>query len=273
MPIFISYAGNSMALPEGESFLGRGLSCRMRFNDPAMSRKHVSLLVRDGAVIVSDLGSKNGTELNGELLKGPKQAKHGDVISIGTRKLQILEGTDDDEESVTLTPDRVEHKQDARHTTREFLVQRCPECTAELLDAYADDCPECGYSWGGFRPQARTKAAPVEGLERRRDTRHKVRVPVVYTSESLSIESHALDLSRSGVFIKSQLLEPVGTHCSITMLVDGAPALTFDGAVTRVVDSEPSEERPLGLGVQFLEMSEDARAWLTRTLAQAEATA
>jgi hypothetical protein len=274
MSIFLSYAGNSMALPEGESFVGRGLACRMRFNDAAMSRKHVSLMVKEGVVVVTDLGSKNGTELNGLPLTGPRQARHGDVLQIGTRQLKILVGVDDDEESITLTPERAVQKQDTRHETQEIRIQCCPEC-AEEVSAYDDECRACGYTWGDFRPQARTKAAPVEGLqglqtrrtqERRGDPRHKVHLPVVYTSESLSFESHALDLSRSGVFLRSQLLEPVETQCSITMLVDGAPALTLAGKVCRVVDANPSEEQPLGLGIHFLAMSAAEQEWLEQVL-------
>lgn len=272
---FISYGGNSMALPEGESFVGRGLSCRMRFNDPAMSRKHLSLTVRDGVVVVKDLGSRNGSELNGEVLSGSVRVLHGDLIQIGTRTLKILED-EDDEESITLVPlvpPRVQ-KQHPRQTTTEIRTQRCPECATEV-NTYDDSCKTCGYTWGDFRPQAATKAAHVDLKtlatgERRQAPRHKVQVPVVYTSESLSIESHALDLSRSGIFIRTQLLEPVGTTCSITMLVDGTPALTIDGKVCRVVD-EKTAEQGLGLGIQFLSMGDTERSWLETALARAKA--
>ena len=63
----------------------------MRFNDASVSRKHVRISVNEsGETLIEDLGSSNGTKLNGQILRGSRQAEHGDLIVIGSRELQIL---------------------------------------------------------------------------------------------------------------------------------------------------------------------------------------
>lgn len=49
-----------------------------------ISREHFKILTRDGKFFVEDLGSMNGTKLNGNQIKGKGQVeiKFGDVISI-----------------------------------------------------------------------------------------------------------------------------------------------------------------------------------------------
>lgn len=245
----------------------------MRFNDASVSRKHLRIcLSENGDILVEDLASSNGTLLNGEELRGAKPAKHGDIIKIGSRELQVLKVESEEgfeEEDITLTGDDSAVEAVIAESTTNKRRQRCPECSGEV-SVYDDMCASCGYSWGDFRPQSKTVQAraitPTTGRDRRRDPRHKVQVPLIYSSETLAIESHAIDLSRSGVFVRTNLLDPVGTACSITILVDGAAAINLDGSVCRVVEVEESEAQPLGLGIQFHEMSEGAQAWLSSAL-------
>ncbi len=206
------------------------------------------------------------------------KAVHGDIIRIGTREFKILENDSDDDLLAGITLKALSMTaHEARSSTLEIRRQRCPECSAEV-SVYDDACNGCGYTWADLRPQSSTKVVDLEvypelkiDKERRQDPRHKILVPAIYTSESLAIESHALDLSRSGVFIRSQLLEPVGTLCSITMLVDGSPALTFDAQVSRVAEVDGGEDDPLGLDIKFLNVDKDAQAWLDTLLASAAA--
>ena len=67
----------------GALVLGRGPEADLRLDDPRASRRHARVIVCDGAVRVSDLGSRNGTRLNGEPLAGGRALEAGDVISIG----------------------------------------------------------------------------------------------------------------------------------------------------------------------------------------------
>lgn len=69
--------------------LGRGTEATVRLADDGMSRRHSRLEVApDGSCKITDLGSRNGTRVNGELVReGPIKA--GDVILIGTTRITV----------------------------------------------------------------------------------------------------------------------------------------------------------------------------------------
>ncbi|HPH29317.1 MAG TPA: sigma 54-interacting transcriptional regulator [Pseudomonadota bacterium] len=87
--LLIVEAGSSSLcqLPEqGEVIIGRSPEVMVRLHDPAASRHHARLqlgeLTDGGAVVLSDLGSHNGTRLNGERLTAPRRLSSGDVIAV-----------------------------------------------------------------------------------------------------------------------------------------------------------------------------------------------
>ena len=60
--------------------------------EAGVSRLHASLKTRKSKVIVSDLGSANGTRVNGQKIPPQSQVElqHGDILTLGTMKIQIL---------------------------------------------------------------------------------------------------------------------------------------------------------------------------------------
>ncbi len=105
-------------------------------------------------------------------------------------------------------------------------------------------------------------------VHHRRHDRHPVELSLVYVSSELEIEATTRDLSQSGVFVCSQLLDPVGTRCQLTLLVDGGPPLQIRGIVRRVVERDDEGDEPVGLGVEFVGIGESERAWLARIVAR-----
>ncbi len=59
--------------------------------EAGVSRHHVSIFVGENLVTATDLGSTNGTRLNGELLPRfvPEGLKDGDILTLGNLKLQV----------------------------------------------------------------------------------------------------------------------------------------------------------------------------------------
>lgn len=59
--------------------------------EAGVSRHHVSIFVGENLVTATDLGSTNGTRLNGELLPRfvPEGLKDGDVLTLGKLKLEV----------------------------------------------------------------------------------------------------------------------------------------------------------------------------------------
>jgi pSer/pThr/pTyr-binding forkhead associated (FHA) protein len=58
-------------------------------DDPNVSRTHAEIRPRGGSWVLSDLGSTNGSRLNGRRLDGPEVLKPGDEIELGTSQIRF----------------------------------------------------------------------------------------------------------------------------------------------------------------------------------------
>ncbi|WP_279252092.1 FHA domain-containing protein [Candidatus Seongchinamella marina] len=63
--------------------LGRGPECEIVVDCSEASRQHAKITRRDGRLTIEDLGSTNGTTLNGQQLRKPEIIGGGDIIYIG----------------------------------------------------------------------------------------------------------------------------------------------------------------------------------------------
>ena len=86
----LRYQQHDLELSEGEFMIGRSASCQLSLDDPLVSRNHARLVVSPEAVVVEDLGSRNGIRVNGERVSGTRAMVHGDVLSVGSQKLTLL---------------------------------------------------------------------------------------------------------------------------------------------------------------------------------------
>jgi hypothetical protein len=68
--------------PGREVVIGRSAECELRVPAVAASRRHAAVTWRDGAVLVRDLGSTNGTCVNGAKVEGERALEPGDRIEI-----------------------------------------------------------------------------------------------------------------------------------------------------------------------------------------------
>jgi len=66
--------------------LGRSRSCQLRLAETDASRRHAEISARDGGFVIRDLGSTNGTYVNGERIE-EHQLEPGDRIQIGSEKI------------------------------------------------------------------------------------------------------------------------------------------------------------------------------------------
>ncbi len=89
---FISgkYQGGEYPLADsGELVIGRSSELDLVLIEDMVSRKHARLTLQPGQITISDLGSTNGTFVNGEKVKRA-QLKEGDRILIGTSILKLV---------------------------------------------------------------------------------------------------------------------------------------------------------------------------------------
>ena len=275
--IYLECMGNAMELPIGETIVGRDVGCSLRFNDPAVSRRHLRFIHRQGDVFVEDLGSANGTLVNGKSATVAMRVGNADSIRIGSRELVVRVLEDGAPEPSTLVLEPVvqaikEMPYMPRALTARMHVpvttppvsgnQRCPQCGAPVRPE-DEECASCNFRWGGFRPTSPTAVGnnPLKSpIAHRKYDRYAVELHLVYVSSLLEIEAMTRDLSVGGVFVCSEVLDDIGTACQLTLLVDGTPPLRVRGIVRRVVEQDNTRE-PAGMGVEFTEVGPHERAW------------
>jgi predicted component of type VI protein secretion system len=86
--------GKLFPLEKPEMFIGRDLSNDVVINDPEISRRHSRLFVQNGGYAVEDMGSTNGTSVNGQRLVAPQLLHPGDILTFGERVTLLYESVD-----------------------------------------------------------------------------------------------------------------------------------------------------------------------------------
>ena len=72
-----------------ELTVGRADGCRIRLDDSFTSQLHARVFKRDGQFFVEDLGSTNGTFVNGSKITAPSPLRRGDRLKIGKTTLEV----------------------------------------------------------------------------------------------------------------------------------------------------------------------------------------
>lgn len=78
----------TVALASDTVTIGRLADCDVVLRDKGASRKHAQLKLRDGTWTLTDLGSTNGTRLNGQTVQS-RELADGDKITIGTTVIEF----------------------------------------------------------------------------------------------------------------------------------------------------------------------------------------
>lgn len=77
-------ASTTVPLPPGRAIVGRGDGCDVRVASPDVSREHCLLdVTQAGTVTLTDLGSRNGTHLNGRRVTAPVTVTDRDIVTLG----------------------------------------------------------------------------------------------------------------------------------------------------------------------------------------------
>jgi hypothetical protein len=79
--------GKRLVIGAAGATMGRSRQCEVMVDDPNVSRQHAEIRPRGGSWVVTDLGSTNGSRLNGRRLEQPTVLKPGDEIELGTTTL------------------------------------------------------------------------------------------------------------------------------------------------------------------------------------------
>lgn len=81
--------GQEFPLKDGDNSLGRDSACDVHFQVEGVSKKHLTVTITDDVVYIQDMGSANGTFLNGKIIKRATM-KGGDKIGLPNAVLQLV---------------------------------------------------------------------------------------------------------------------------------------------------------------------------------------
>lgn len=88
-PCRIILGEREIALSHGEHVLGRSNDAAVFVDDAGVSRHHARITLDEHGATLEDLGSKNGTRLNGHVIEGPTELADGALIVLGATALKF----------------------------------------------------------------------------------------------------------------------------------------------------------------------------------------
>lgn len=135
--------------------IGRAAGCDLELSDQSVSRRHVELVYGDKGVVLRDLGSGNGTRVNGERVT-ERLLVHDDEIAVGQTRLRFV----DEQERLRRLREEAEREEQER---KQAAAAPAPEGEGAPPDEAAAESPEAVP--GGEPPPAqeeeKKKAAAV----------------------------------------------------------------------------------------------------------------
>ncbi len=83
--------GRIYPLEAAEIIIGRDASNLIAINDAEVSRKHAKLIQQNSTYVIQDLGSTNGTFINGQRITTSQELKPGDTVTLGENIVLMYE--------------------------------------------------------------------------------------------------------------------------------------------------------------------------------------
>lgn len=83
----VTWGDREVALVPGDNVLGRDPDSIVWIDLNSVSRRHARIIVADGSATIEDLGSHNGTYVQGDLIQSPRELSSGDRIKVGAATL------------------------------------------------------------------------------------------------------------------------------------------------------------------------------------------
>ena len=84
-----SQTGQSAALADGVILIGRGADCQIILDDDYVSTRHARVVSGENGIYLEDLGSTNGSYVNGQRITAPTTITLSDTVRIGKTILKL----------------------------------------------------------------------------------------------------------------------------------------------------------------------------------------
>ena len=96
--------GKVFALTQAEIGIGRDVSNDFIINDVEVSRRHARMVLQGTQYVLEDLGSTNGTFVNGQRLAAPHVLRPGDIVLLGENVTLVFEEVQFDPNATVASP-------------------------------------------------------------------------------------------------------------------------------------------------------------------------
>ena len=151
--------GKTMPIAKPIMRLGRGDENDIVVKSPGVSRHHAEVSISGNSCVLRDLGSTNGTHVNGVDTGGSKRLlRHGDEIRLGTTKVSLVFRTDDTSTVKMRLPQSSAPKPEKQKgPSQQGLKPR------ERLLTYLESHPE-GADWAALESEASLSGQVVVNL-------------------------------------------------------------------------------------------------------------
>jgi predicted component of type VI protein secretion system len=91
MPFYVlRHRGAVHRVSSAETLIGRSDECAFRIDHAKVSRVHALVRLTKDELEITDLGSMNGTRVNGQRVLGPRRLKTGDVVKVGVEIIEVF---------------------------------------------------------------------------------------------------------------------------------------------------------------------------------------
>lgn len=79
----------AISVQEFPCLVGRGNDVQVRLTHPSISQRHAELTIENDFLVIRDIGSRNGTFVNGTRVSNPRQVMPGDLVQFGDRLYRL----------------------------------------------------------------------------------------------------------------------------------------------------------------------------------------
>ena len=105
-----SNKGKEFEITGPQFIIGRAAGCNLRPQSDAISRQHCAVFNKETKFTIKDLGSRNGTILNGDTIQGEEELKTGDELIVGPLNFEVVIMDDSGKAIRSHEPDIHEHE-------------------------------------------------------------------------------------------------------------------------------------------------------------------